>query len=63
MTEEVFKAGIREVIDQALLVDIDLSANIRLGGDGTLTIEGEINTEAVAEAVHAYIVNKLQPPF
>ncbi|MGV0634477.1 hypothetical protein ABQE69_09120 [Mycolicibacillus trivialis] len=48
MTAEEFKAGIQEVIEQ------------------TLDTTGSVihpDTQAVAEAVHTYIVNKLQPPF
>ena len=53
MTEEVFKAGIQRAIEDAL-ADPDVFSALDMY---------HLDTAKLAEAVHTYIVNKLQPPF
>ena len=67
MTESEFKRGIRDALCAAFMDGenrvADLFATVRDEGGGALFIEGEINLDALADAVHEFVVEALSPPF
>ncbi len=65
VTEAEFKAGIARALEAAFMDHTNNVADglVRRVDDGVLFIESEIDLAALADAVHAHVVDVLKPPF
>ena len=59
MTADEFKAGIRDAIETA----IKEQAWTLDCGAGELTVDGDVDTTELADAVHEFVVDTLSPLF